>query len=71
MTEVLSKFQPANLIFLAMGAGVVLLLMLMVAAHYWYEARESENATKLKLDMLDRGMSADEIKTVLEAKQSK
>jgi hypothetical protein len=71
MTEVLSRFDAVNLIFLAMGGGILLLVMLTTAAHYWYKARESENATKLKLDMLDRGMSADEIKTVLEAKQVK
>jgi hypothetical protein len=38
-----------------------------VAAVHWHKGRESDNATKLKLEMLDRGMSAEEIKTVLEA----
>jgi hypothetical protein len=36
-------------------------------ADYWYKIRKAELAAKLKHDMLDRGMSAEEIRTVLDA----
>ncbi len=71
MNDVLSKFDSQDLILAAMVVGGLLFAILLGAAHYWHKARESDNTTKLKLDMLDRGMSADEIKTVLEAQQKK
>ena len=38
-----------------------------VLAHYWYKLRVKQWEMSLKHTMLERGMSADEIKTVLEA----
>jgi hypothetical protein len=52
------------------AGGLVLLLassITAIVAGHMLKIRESNNATQLKQDMLDRGMSADEIKTVLEA----
>jgi flagellar basal body-associated protein FliL len=70
MSEVLSKFDAVNLLFLSMIVGIVLFAIAAVVAAWWHKNRESDNATKLKLEMLDRGMSAEEIKTVLEAGRS-
>ena len=67
MNEILSKFDSQDLIVAGTFCGLALFAILCGAGHYWHLVRESDNATKLKLDMLDRGMSADEIKTVLEA----
>jgi hypothetical protein len=48
--------------------GILLITVAVpVVCHYWYEYRKHESETALKHDMLQRGMSADEIKVVLEA----
>ena len=36
-------------------------------AHYWYRVRRAELDARLKSHMLELGMSAEEIKTVIEA----
>jgi hypothetical protein len=36
-------------------------------AHYWYKTRREEIRASLKQTMLERGMSAYEIRTVIEA----
>jgi hypothetical protein len=71
MYDLLSNLNGWGLIILtAVVGGLVLLLATSVAAIVvsgFLKIRETDNATRLKQDMLDRGMSAEEIKTVLEA----
>jgi hypothetical protein len=67
MTEFLSKFDSRELLGLVSIVGGLLFTLLIFAGHYWHKVRIAEIAARLKQDMLDRGMSADEIKTVLEA----
>ena len=47
-------------------AGMSIAITGIVAAQ-WRAVRQTEDANALKQDMLDRGMSADEIATVMEA----
>jgi hypothetical protein len=48
--------------------GTILLVSLaLIVSRCVYKIRRDATAAQLKQDMLDRGMSADEIKTVLEA----
>jgi hypothetical protein len=67
MMEVLSKFDSGDLIGLVSIVGGMLFSLAIVLGSFWRKVRQSEIAADLKRDMLDRGMSADEIKTVLEA----
>jgi hypothetical protein len=57
--------------FLANDAGVVIAVLvtvgLPVALYYWFEYRKAELNASLKHAMIERGMSAEEIKMVLEA----
>jgi hypothetical protein len=45
----------------------IIIVGVPVLAHYWYKLRVKQWEMSLKHTMLERGMSADEIKTVLEA----
>jgi hypothetical protein len=47
--------------------AIVLICVVPTISFYWYKIRRAEMDTALKQDMLERGMSAEEIKTVLEA----
>jgi hypothetical protein len=71
MYDLLSNLNGWGLILITAVAGGVLLLLISsitaIVANHLLKIRESDNSTQLKQDMLDRGMSADEIKTVLEA----
>lgn len=75
MYDLLSNLNGWGLILITLvGGGLVVALictMSLIIATHWVKVRESNNATLLKQDMLDRGMSADEIKTVLEAGMKK
>ena len=48
-------------------SAIVLICVVPMISHYWYKLRRAEMDAALKQDMLQRGMSAEEIKTVLEA----
>jgi hypothetical protein len=70
MSELLSKFDSAELIGLvALGGCLFLGLMGILLGFYsqWLEHRKAEMTVALKQDMLSRGMCADEIRIVLEA----
>jgi hypothetical protein len=56
----------SNFILLAFAGGIAIVLASIVTDCF-YKIRRDSTASELKKDMLDRGMSADEIKTVLEA----
>jgi hypothetical protein len=67
MTEFLSRFDYDQLMgFLVVGGGLLLGLIAIVG-NFWNASRKSELAAALKQDMLNRGMSAEEIRTVLDA----
>jgi hypothetical protein len=67
MAELLSKFDPGELIGLVAVAGGLLIPILCgvtaILTDYLYKARQ----LALKQDMLNRGMSAEEIRVVLDA----
>ena len=67
MENLLAKFDPYELIVLvAVGGGLLIPILCGVTAiitDYFYKIRQ----LALKQDMLNRGMSAEEIRTVLEA----
>jgi hypothetical protein len=48
-------------------SAIVLICIVPMISHHWYKLRRAEMDSALKQDMLQRGMSAEEIKTVLEA----
>ena len=71
MYDLLSNLNGWGLILFTLVAGglavaLICIISLIIATHL-VKIRESENSTRLKQDMLDRGMSVEEIKTVLEA----
>jgi len=67
LADTLSRFNFGELMgFLAVGGGLLIALVAIVGG-YWTEIRKIEISAALKQDMLSRGMSADEIQTVLEA----
>jgi hypothetical protein len=71
MNDVLSRINSSDLatvigvtVFITVTVvGVVLVLGGVI----WFKLRQEEIRSKLKQEMLDRGMSAEDIKTVLEA----
>ncbi len=67
MFELLSRFHPGEIIGLVAVVGGLLVVITSVLGGIWREVRKTEIAAALKQDMLNRGMSADEIEAVLEA----
>jgi hypothetical protein len=67
MAEFLSRFDGGELIAIIAIIGGLFCSVIFFVAEYWYKIRRAELAAKLKQDMLDRGMSAEEIRTVLDA----
>jgi hypothetical protein len=63
MTDLLTHFQPGEIIGLVAVAGGLLVALSAVLGGFWYQAR----LTALKQDMVSRGMSADEIRAVIDA----
>jgi hypothetical protein len=62
MTELLQ-----NAVFLSMAGGVLIVAVTVVPA-YWYKARKAALETDLKREMIERGMTADDICRVIEAR---
>jgi hypothetical protein len=67
MSELLSKFDGGELIGLVAVAGGLLCGMVAIVMGVWHANRRTEIAAALKQDMLNRGMSAEDIRTVLDA----
>ncbi len=67
MHELLSRFDAGELIGLVAVAGGLLCGITAIIAGTWQKVRRTEIVASLKQEMLNRGMSADEIRTVLEA----
>ncbi len=75
MGEFLQKFDAGELIGLVAVSGGMLIGLLCgitaIITDNWQKLRRAEIAAALKQDMLNRGMSADDIRTVLEADSKK
>jgi hypothetical protein len=67
MVEYLHRFSPGELIALVAVAGGLMCGIVTIIAIYLHSSHTAEIAARLKTDMLDRGMSADEIRAVLDA----
>lgn len=67
MMDLLSKFDAGELIGLVAVGGGLLCAIVAIVAGTWQKVRRAEIAAALKHDMLSRGMSADDIRTVLDA----
>jgi hypothetical protein len=67
MTEFLSRFDAGETIGLVAVVGGLLCAITAIVAGTWQKVRRSEIVAALKQDMLNRGMSAEDIRTVLEA----
>jgi hypothetical protein len=67
MLELLSRFDSGELIGLVAVVGAFLCGLPAVVMGIWLAIRQTETAAALKQDMLNRGMSAEEIRIVLEA----
>jgi hypothetical protein len=63
MTEFWSRIGPSELIPLVAIIGGLVCGSITIIGLYWHKICQTE----LKQDMLNRGMSAEEIKTVLDA----
>ncbi|HJZ93370.1 MAG TPA: hypothetical protein VKE40_21010 [Gemmataceae bacterium] len=63
MTEFLSHFTGPQLIGLVAVTGGLLCGIVAILGHFWHEHR----LTALKQDMVNRGMSVDEIQAVVDA----
>jgi hypothetical protein len=70
MAEVLSRFTSGELIALVSVAGGLAIGMVTIIAVYWHKIRKAEIDSRLKMNMLDRGMSVEEMEAVLDAGKS-
>ena len=67
MSQVLSKMTIGELIALVSVGGGLLIALVAVAGGMWTNVRKAEIEADLKHEMLNRGMSAEEIRTVIDA----
>lgn len=67
MEELLYRFTPGQTIALVAVAGGLLCGIIGIIMGCWTEMRKVEITAALKQDMLNRGMSVDEIQTVMNA----
>jgi hypothetical protein len=66
MAETLTRNFGEWIGFMIVGGGL-LIGLIAVAGGIWSDVRKREIAAALKHDMLERGMSAEDIRAVLEA----
>jgi hypothetical protein len=67
MGQMFASMNYGQFIGLIAVSGGLLIGLVAVAGSMWTEIRKTEIAALLKQDMLARGMSADDIRTVLTA----
>ena len=67
MIDFLSRFNAGELIALVAIVGGLVSGPIILFGIFWHDLHKTEVLARLKQDMLDRGMSAEEIKTVLDA----
>jgi hypothetical protein len=68
MSDLFSGANPDVVIPLVTLTLVAICALALVIGVCWYKIHKYSTAAKLKQEMLDRGMSAEDIKTVLEAR---
>jgi hypothetical protein len=71
MMELLSRLDAGELIGIVSVVGGLLIALVGIIAGSWVKVRRAEIAGALKQDMLNRGMNADDIRTILEAGSKK
>lgn len=71
MTEILSKFEPGELIGLVAVAGGIGLVLICGVAGIISDGVYKVRQLALKQEMLERGMSAEEVERVIEAGSKK
>ncbi len=67
MYELLSKMEPGQLIGLVSVVGGLICGIVAIVTGVGLEVRRVELSAALKKDMLERGMTAEEIRIVMEA----
>jgi len=67
MNELLSRFEAGELIGLVAVVGGLLCGIVAMVTHFLHANRKAEINAALKQEMLNRGMSADDIRVVLDA----
>lgn len=67
MSELFSRFHPGDFIGLVAVGGGLLCGIIAILAGVWHKIRTTEIEVALKQDMLNRGLSAEEIRTVIDA----
>jgi hypothetical protein len=67
MYDIVSNLTGGQLVLLTLVVGAFAFGLILMVFVYLSDVRDSDNNARLKQDMLDRGMSANEIKIVLEA----
>jgi hypothetical protein len=67
VNELLSKMNFGELIALVSVSGGLLIGLVAVAGGLWTSVRKAEIEADLKHEMLNRGMSAEEIRAVIDA----
>lgn len=67
MTDMLPRLDGGELITIVSVVGGLLVAIIAIIASKWEKVRRAEIAAALKQDMLNRGLSADDIRTVLQA----
>jgi hypothetical protein len=67
----LSRFASTDLSMLCLFAMAFLTGTVTIIGNYWYKHRRLETETALKQDMLNRGMSAEDIERVIRASAGK
>ncbi len=71
MLEYISRLESNDLVAVMVVIAVSVTALISTALSVWGKVRRAQVSANLKQDMLDRGMSADEIKTVLDAGSNK
>lgn len=59
--------NPHSVALMAVFGSLTLIILVPTLAHYWYATRAKQWEVSLKQAMIERGMSAEDIKSVLEA----
>jgi hypothetical protein len=67
MMDLLSRMDSGELIGIVAVVGGLLIALVAIIAGSWVKVRRAEIAAALKQDMLNRGLSAEDIRTVLGA----
>lgn len=71
MFETLFQQTPALIIPVLAIVGTAIVFLVWIIAHYWHSSRRQELEAALKQDMLNRGLTPEEIERVLLASSAR